>query len=107
MIAVHWLAQNQDFFRSVALLGYKMIGPEREVVLPATLTVKRETPSVMVSTDPTFTLTKESAESLMTALWEAGIRPINYTDIRGEIARMEAHIKDLQKVIWDPQMRGP
>lgn len=48
---------------------------------------------------PTFVLKDEAARNLMDQLWNAGLRPTNYEDLRGEISAQREHIKDLRSLL--------
>lgn len=51
-------------------------------------------------TDPTFRFTNDEAQNLMSALWEAGIRPAGVSSPSSEIKRMEAHLEDMRKLVF-------
>lgn len=108
-IALDWKAEQRDFGSQVALLGYSRVGGEVYAVLKPIEGVMHHDSgeNAFQEREPSMVLAANSARSLMTALWEAGVRPYSFNDPRGEIARMEAHIKDLQQVIWNPGTRGP
>lgn len=51
--------------------------------------------------DPTFRLTRDEARGLMDALWQAGVRPTEFKNPSGEINRMEAHLADMRKLVFE------
>lgn len=55
---------------------------------------------------PTISLDKQSASSLMQALWDAGIRPANLPDASGEIRALRAHVEFAQRVAGSLIDRG-
>ncbi len=48
---------------------------------------------------PTFTLTPESAQQFMDSLWQAGMRPTEGTGSAGSLAATEKHLKDMRAIV--------
>jgi hypothetical protein len=69
------------------------------VAEPVQFTMKAITPGDMIGA-PTFEFTAADAKSLMTALWEAGVRPADFKNANGEINRMEAHLEDMRRLVF-------
>ena len=51
--------------------------------------------------EPTFSMSHESAQELMNDLWKEGLRPKNASDYHGEMKATERHLRDLQKLVFD------
>jgi hypothetical protein len=70
--------------------------------------VMKPRPLHMPIEEPTFEFTADAARNLMTALWEAGIRPAEFKHPNGEINRLEAHLADMRKLVFsnEPQPQG-
>lgn len=60
--------------------------------------VKREPHTPIV--EPTFCFTSDEAKNLMTALWEAGIRPAGVSSPSAEIKRIEEHLSDMRRLVF-------
>ena len=52
-------------------------------------------------TEPTWQLNGQEAIGLMNALWNAGIRPSDFKSPSGEINRLEAHLADMRKLVFE------
>ncbi len=50
--------------------------------------------------EPTFSLTHEAAQTLMDDLWHAGLRPTEGTGSAGALAATQAHLKDMQRLVF-------
>jgi hypothetical protein len=50
--------------------------------------------------DATIRMQAREAQSLINALWQAGIRPHDYANPNGELARMEAHLNDMRHIAF-------
>lgn len=69
-----WRAQTTIYRDSVDLLASQRIGEKIEVVQPIVAAVNvMDRHSVIC--EPTLSLSRDSAQSLMQALWDAGLRP--------------------------------
>lgn len=75
------------------------------VAQPVQFTMQKREPHAPII-EPTFQFTADEAKNLMTALWEAGVRPANAPNASGEINRLEAHLADLQKLAF-PSRAAP
>ena len=51
-------------------------------------------------TPPTIELPSRAAQSLMTALWNAGVRPVDYKSTGAEVKRLEDHLADMRKLVF-------
>lgn len=69
------------------------------VAEPAKFTMKQIQPHDLIA-EPTFQFTADEAKNLMTALWEAGVRPANVPNASGEINRIEAHLADMRRLVF-------
>ncbi len=51
---------------------------------------------------PTMRLTRDEAQLMMDGLWDVGIRPTEGKGSAGAMAATERHLKDLQRIIFEP-----
>ena len=54
-----------------------------------------------VKMEPTFSLERERAQQLMDSLWSCGLRPSEGTGSAGALAAVQAHLKDMQRLVFD------
>lgn len=90
-------AATNDFMRIVDILAVVEGRPEC-VAKPVLFTLQEV--KVGDYTEPTLSLKLAEAQSLMTALWEAGVRPHDYKNANGEIQRIEAHLQDMRQLVF-------
>ena len=50
--------------------------------------------------EPLFKLDHEEAQTLMDALWDCGIRPSEGMGSAGQLAAVQNHLKDMQKIAF-------
>lgn len=50
---------------------------------------------------PLFVITRESAQALADDLWTMGIKPREASATQGHLQAMEAHLKDLQRLVFE------
>ena len=50
--------------------------------------------------EPLFKLDHEEVQSLMDALWDCGIRPSEGMGSAGQLAAVQNHLKDMQKIAF-------
>lgn len=50
---------------------------------------------------PALTLSRDDAQAFMDELWSAGIRPTEGTGSAGQLAATQAHLKDMQKLVFE------
>ena len=95
-----------DWVRLVALQrdGFGKIAAVAE---PVKFTLSKCEPGQAIQY-PTLELDEQSALSLMNALWHAGVRPSDFKSPNGEINRLEAHLADMRRLVFDahPQSEG-
>lgn len=58
------------------------------------------------SQGPTCVLDQDRAQQLMDGLWVAGLRPSEGTGSAGALAATQAHLKDLQRLVFDIFAKG-
>jgi hypothetical protein len=61
---------------------------------------KKKTDSACVP-QPTFTLNKDEAQTLIDDLWNAGIRPTEGTGSAGSLRATEKHLDDMRKITFN------
>ena len=100
---IEFKAAQQHWSDSVAILGCQRdgLGKIAAIVKPLNLTLERHEESHFIN-DPTLMLDAQSAQSLMNALWSAGLRPAEAKYPNGEINRLEAHLADMRKLVFQP-----
>ena len=49
---------------------------------------------------PTVNMTKEDAQELMDAMWNAGVRPSNGEGNVGQIGAMREHLEDMRRIVF-------
>jgi hypothetical protein len=55
---------------------------------------------------PAFSLTPESAQTIVDELWLLGIRPSEGAGSAGQLAATQAHLKDMQRLVFEePRVR--
>lgn len=87
-----WLAQSTIYRDSIDLLAViDYGGGERDIGLPLQLTMTKQERHKAIS-EPTLSLSPDSARSLLQALWDAGIRPDNWSSPGGEIKALRDHV---------------
>lgn len=69
------------------------------VAQPVLFSEVREVETLAVS-DPTLSLSFSEAVALATALHDAGIRPLNFSDPTPVVGAMQSHIKDLREIAF-------
>lgn len=70
-------------------------------------TIEHKTPDHFAAMVPHPTITgwhgEKFLQAALDAAWEAGLRPTNWRDERpGEIRRMEDHLADMRKMVFEP-----
>jgi hypothetical protein len=88
---VKWLAQSTIYRDSIDLLAVIDYGTGRDIGLPVQLLMTKQEEGMPVS-EPTLALQPDSAKSLMQALWDAGIRPADWSSPDGEINALRNHV---------------
>lgn len=58
-------------------------------------------PKIMA--EPTFRLSREASQILMDDLWASGIRPSEALYPQGALKAMQAHLKDLQRLVFEKE----
>lgn len=49
---------------------------------------------------PCMTITRDSAQDLMDALWDVGIRPTDGTGSTGQLQATERHLEDMRQLVF-------
>lgn len=87
-----WLAQSTIYRDSVDLVLVDDRGDLRYVARPMEFVLDRREPGTVIGA-PTLELPPGSAQSLMQALWDAGLRPNDGRGSDAEVTALKAHIK--------------
>ena len=98
---LQWFCEQRDYARYVEFLGYiEHPDGERSIVKPMQLILERQKRDEYI-TEGSLRLDMEPAQSLMTAMWNAGLRPHGIKTSDGEVRRIEAHLEDMRKLVSD------
>jgi hypothetical protein len=90
-VNVKWLAQSTIYRDSVDLVAVQTWGDKRAVARPVELTMDTQEQYAVIE-QPTLSLQPDSARSLLQALWDAGIRPADWSSPDGEINALRKHV---------------
>lgn len=88
---VKWLAQSTIYREAVDLVAVQTFGDKRAVARPVEFTMDTQEPNLVIG-EPTLSLHPDSARSLLQALWDAGLRPADWSSPDGEINAMRKHV---------------
>lgn len=98
-------ANNFEFFvhKSMYKNGFEVgaflnTDGQRWIAAPVCMSVLTPEMEGMVI-NPLFSLTKDAARNLMDELWNAGVRPSNEAGSVGELAAVQAHLKDMRALV--------
>ncbi len=47
--------------------------------------------------------TRELVQAIMDAAWEVGMRPVGYEDERSSVKRIENHLEDMRRLVFNTQ----
>ena len=100
---IEFKAAVQPWSDMVAILAVEKdgFGKMAYVAKPLELTLERMEEGSLIERG-TLELPHQSAQSLLNALWNAGLRPTDFKSPNGEINRLEAHLADMRKLVFDP-----
>lgn len=88
---VKWLAQKTIYRGCVELIAVSDYGDRLAVAQPINLELVEQSRHAMIDA-PTLQLHGESAQSLLQALWDAGLRPNDGAGSGAEAAALRKHI---------------
>lgn len=71
----------------------------QNVVTNVSLTIESSAESP-VMTEPSMRLSRESAQSLMDALWDAGVKPSGGEGHTAHIRALNAHLEDMRTLVF-------
>ena len=88
--------------RSIDFYLWRFTSRERSATEVVSGLVTEPEPALLADSvaGPAFSLAHEQAQRLMDDLWRAGVRPSDEGTV-GQLEAMRAHIKDLQKIVFD------
>lgn len=91
----------RDFMNDVAILSYRPDADDkmRCIAKPVVLEFAERDLGTPIG-EPTWQLHIDEARSLMTALWEAGVRPNGVSDKSEVLNAMKEHLEDLRRVAF-------
>jgi hypothetical protein len=91
----------EDYANRVSIIigRQDITGEVTQLVAPVQMTMEPRIEGMMI-TNPSMQFSPAEAENLMTALWDAGIRPRNHISPDGEIRRLNDHLQDMRKLVF-------
>jgi len=57
--------------------------------------------------EPSLSISIEAAQTLMDDLWQCGLRPTEGVGSAGAMLATQNHLKDLQRIIFEPKHNAP
>lgn len=103
-----WLAQTTIYRDSVDLIVVEEYGDRRYIGAPILLDMRQHDSNTIIQ-EPTLALPPASARSLLQALWDAGIRPADWSSPDGEIKALRKHVdfaEHVAKTLLQPSQRA-
>lgn len=94
----HFSIHREDFDRFYSLKGWKRLDDNQVAAMqPVTLTTHKwnDAPPCPAAME----LTKEECQSLIDALWDAGIRPSAGQGSAGQLAAVQDHLNDTRSLL--------
>lgn len=94
----HFDIRREDYDRFYSLKGWKRLDDNRVAAIqPVALIAYQwdDAPACPVAME----LTKEECQSLIDALWDAGIRPSAGQGSAGQLAAIQAHLSDTRSLL--------
>jgi hypothetical protein len=91
---VTWWAQSTNWSRKFDLVGVREVGDHKiEVIMPLEpqMILQRIDRTQLIG-EPTLSLEQDSAQSLIQALWDAGLRPREIPESNKEVSALKQHI---------------
>jgi hypothetical protein len=86
-----WRAQTTIFRDSVDLICLERAFDREYVGAPVRFEMSELAPNTVI-TEPTLSLPPDSARSLLQALWDAGLRPADWSSPDGELNALRSHV---------------
>lgn len=94
-------AFNAPWARAIEVLVHARQGRDNPELAEAVDLVWQPAPQLGERTEPTFRLPYANAQMLMDDLWACGIRPTEGAGSAGALAATQAHLKDLQRLVFE------
>lgn len=97
-MTLKWLAQSTIYRDSIDLLAAIRYGDgSMDVAQPVQFALTHQEPHMAIA-EPTLALPPDSARSLMQALWDAGIRPAEWSSPDAEVNALRNHVSFAEHV---------
>jgi len=94
-------AAPKPLYSGVGTQVWIRLPDERRIVTRIAFTVEDLTASTEgIALDPALDLAPNEAQSLMDALWYAGVRPSNGEGSTGKLAATEYHLEDMRRLVF-------
>lgn len=94
----HVAAQTKPFGRSIALYIWQQL-PDRNIVSAAT-NMTFEQIELGTFAPPVLEISETTAQALVDALWQCGIRPTDGTGSAGALQATQNHLKDMRDLVF-------
>jgi len=104
---MRWRAQTTIYRDSVDLICLERAFDREYVGAPVRFEMSERAPNTAIA-EPTLSLPPASAQSLLQALWDAGIRPADWSSPDGEINALRKHVdfaEHVTKTLLQPSQR--
>ena len=88
-------ANNAPWMRAIQLLIMDGDATAEPIVM------KKREPGIML--EPSISISRETAQTLMDDLWNCGLRPTEGTGSAGALAATQNHLKDMQRLVFEPR----
>lgn len=103
MNGLRFKAAVLDYRNTVSIIAYlpDASGRIAKIFKPVALAVDEEHQPHMTIANGTLDLKFDEAQNLLDALHEAGMRPTNLANPSGEIARINDHLQDMRRLVFN------
>jgi hypothetical protein len=98
MLQIHVSKQDRFLTNTLAFYIHEIREGNRAVGEPVTM--RTVTEAMSDTAGPTFELSYQSAQHLMDALWDVGLRPSEGSGSAGALKQAEDHIASLKKIVF-------
>ena len=95
---IKFYANSTHFYDKINVFAREKLGTS--LAFPQPIVWKEIIPEEWTAPDPLFELEHEEAQTLMDSLWDCGIRPSEGMGSAGQLAAIQNHLKDMQKVAF-------
>lgn len=98
---IELLIYMQPWSMHIQFLMLERRGESTSVAGPITMRTVEPEELAREDTPPSFSLRMDAAQQLMDGLWKCGLRPSEGSGSAGALRATEAHLADMQKIVWE------